>query len=160
MLLLTKYLSIILNLIISLSSGNGDGFYSSAFQSQLIGNRLYNVSMPESKYYKHTCTWALLQHKIIHVTWFVHYICIHVLCWRGYMIKLCLVKTSRNCFHFPSLPATIHYSNTWTCLISMEIHCINKKHVHKYVPRYCVDKVKDRFVIWQTGPSLSRNTCQ
>lgn len=29
-------------------SGNGDGFYSSAFQSQLIGNRLYNVSMPEN----------------------------------------------------------------------------------------------------------------
>lgn len=39
---------------------------------------------------------------------------------------------------------------------------INKKHVHKHVPRYCVDKVKvkDRLVIWQTGPSLSRNTCQ
>ncbi|KAK3092409.1 hypothetical protein FSP39_002461, partial [Pinctada imbricata] len=29
-------------------SGNGDGFYSSAFQSQLIGNKLYNVSMPEN----------------------------------------------------------------------------------------------------------------
>ncbi|KAI8787689.1 protein O-mannosyl-transferase 2 isoform X1 [Biomphalaria glabrata] len=28
-------------------SGNGDGFFSSAFQSQLIGNRLYNVSMPQ-----------------------------------------------------------------------------------------------------------------
>lgn len=27
-------------------SGNGDGFYSSAFQSQLIGNSLYNASMP------------------------------------------------------------------------------------------------------------------
>ncbi|KAK3595928.1 hypothetical protein CHS0354_032436 [Potamilus streckersoni] len=29
------------------NSGSGDGFYSSAFQSQLIGNKLYNVSMPE-----------------------------------------------------------------------------------------------------------------
>ncbi|XP_071164534.1 protein O-mannosyl-transferase 2-like [Mytilus edulis] len=29
-------------------SGSGDGFYSSGFQSQLIGNRLYNVSMPEN----------------------------------------------------------------------------------------------------------------
>lgn len=28
-------------------SGNGDGFFSSAFQSQLIGNKLYNVSMPQ-----------------------------------------------------------------------------------------------------------------
>ncbi|RUS71376.1 hypothetical protein EGW08_020859, partial [Elysia chlorotica] len=28
-------------------SGSGDGFFSSAFQSQLIGNRLYNVSMPQ-----------------------------------------------------------------------------------------------------------------
>uniref|UniRef100_A0A1Y1KVA5 Protein O-mannosyl-transferase 2 n=2 Tax=Photinus pyralis TaxID=7054 RepID=A0A1Y1KVA5_PHOPY len=27
-------------------SGNGDGFYSSAFQSQLIGNSLHNASMP------------------------------------------------------------------------------------------------------------------
>ncbi|XP_030754503.1 protein O-mannosyl-transferase 2 isoform X2 [Sitophilus oryzae] len=27
-------------------SGSGDGFYSSAFQSQLIGNSLYNASMP------------------------------------------------------------------------------------------------------------------
>ncbi|XP_030382543.1 protein O-mannosyl-transferase 2 [Scaptodrosophila lebanonensis] len=27
-------------------SGNGDGFYSSAFQSQLVGNSLYNASMP------------------------------------------------------------------------------------------------------------------
>ncbi|ALC48451.1 tw [Drosophila busckii] len=27
-------------------SGNGDGFYSSAFQSRLIGNSLYNASMP------------------------------------------------------------------------------------------------------------------
>ncbi|XP_041353357.1 protein O-mannosyl-transferase 2-like [Gigantopelta aegis] len=30
------------------NSGNGDGFYSSAFQSQLVGNKLYNVSMPEN----------------------------------------------------------------------------------------------------------------
>ncbi|XP_052057700.1 protein O-mannosyl-transferase 2-like [Mytilus californianus] len=29
-------------------SGSGDGFYSSGFQSQLMGNRLYNVSMPEN----------------------------------------------------------------------------------------------------------------
>lgn len=28
-------------------SGNGDGFYSSAFQSRLIGNSLYNASMPQ-----------------------------------------------------------------------------------------------------------------
>ncbi|VEN44946.1 unnamed protein product [Callosobruchus maculatus] len=28
-------------------SGNGDGFYSSAFQSQLIGNSLHNASMPQ-----------------------------------------------------------------------------------------------------------------
>ncbi|CAG5118791.1 unnamed protein product [Candidula unifasciata] len=28
-------------------SGNGDGFFSSGFQSQLIGNKLYNVSMPQ-----------------------------------------------------------------------------------------------------------------
>ena len=35
-------------------SGNGDGFYSSAFQSQLIGNKLYNVSMPENVAYGST----------------------------------------------------------------------------------------------------------
>ncbi|KAL8589782.1 hypothetical protein ACOMHN_020785 [Nucella lapillus] len=29
-------------------SGSGDGFFSSAFQSQLIGNKLYNVSMPQN----------------------------------------------------------------------------------------------------------------
>ncbi|XP_058980283.1 protein O-mannosyl-transferase 2 isoform X1 [Musca domestica] len=29
-------------------SGNGDGFYSSAFQSRLIGNSLYNASMPRN----------------------------------------------------------------------------------------------------------------
>lgn len=28
------------------TSGNGDGFYSSGFQSRLIGNSLYNASMP------------------------------------------------------------------------------------------------------------------
>lgn len=27
-------------------SGNGDGFYSSGFQSQLIGNSLHNASLP------------------------------------------------------------------------------------------------------------------
>ena len=44
-----EYVHVLLNIFQSIfSSGNGDGFYSSAFQSQLIGNRLYNVSMPES----------------------------------------------------------------------------------------------------------------
>lgn len=32
-------------------SGNGDGFYSSAFQSQLIGNSLYNATMPRQVAY-------------------------------------------------------------------------------------------------------------
>jgi hypothetical protein len=32
-------------------SGNGDGFYSSAFQSQLIGNSLHNASMPRQVAY-------------------------------------------------------------------------------------------------------------
>uniref|UniRef100_A0A336M336 Protein O-mannosyl-transferase 2 n=1 Tax=Culicoides sonorensis TaxID=179676 RepID=A0A336M336_CULSO len=32
-------------------SGNGDGFYSSAFQSQLIGNSLHNASMPRKVAY-------------------------------------------------------------------------------------------------------------
>lgn len=37
-------------------SGNGDGFYSSAFQSQLEGNSLYNASMPLGKFEIHsTC---------------------------------------------------------------------------------------------------------
>lgn len=31
----------------SFGSGPGDGFFSSTFQSRLIGNNLYNVSMPE-----------------------------------------------------------------------------------------------------------------
>lgn len=31
----------------SLNSGPGDGFFSSAFQSRLIGNNLHNASMPE-----------------------------------------------------------------------------------------------------------------
>lgn len=31
----------------SLVSGPGDGFFSSAFQSRLIGNNLHNASMPE-----------------------------------------------------------------------------------------------------------------
>lgn len=35
-------------------SGNGDGFFSSAFQSQLVGNKLYNVSMPENVAYGST----------------------------------------------------------------------------------------------------------
>lgn len=33
------------------TSGNGDGFYSSAFQSQLIGNSLHNASMPRQVAY-------------------------------------------------------------------------------------------------------------
>ncbi|KAJ8876224.1 hypothetical protein PR048_024134 [Dryococelus australis] len=32
-------------------SGNGDGFYSSAFQSKLEGNSLYNASMPREVAY-------------------------------------------------------------------------------------------------------------
>lgn len=32
-------------------SGNGDGFYSSAFQSRLVGNSLYNASMPRDVAY-------------------------------------------------------------------------------------------------------------
>lgn len=32
-------------------SGNGDGFYSSAFQSQLIGNSLHNATMPRQLAY-------------------------------------------------------------------------------------------------------------
>lgn len=32
-------------------SGNGDGFYSSGFQSQLIGNSLHNASMPRQVAY-------------------------------------------------------------------------------------------------------------
>lgn len=31
-------------------SGNGDGFYSSAFQSKLQGNSLHNASMPKGIY--------------------------------------------------------------------------------------------------------------
>lgn len=30
-------------------SGNGDGFYSSAFQSKLQGNSLFNASMPKGQ---------------------------------------------------------------------------------------------------------------
>ena len=47
--ILMEYVHVLINIFQSIfSSGNGDGFYSSAFQSQLIGNRLHNVSMPES----------------------------------------------------------------------------------------------------------------
>ncbi|XP_068203321.1 protein O-mannosyl-transferase 2 isoform X1 [Palaemon carinicauda] len=35
-----------IHLTVLCKSGNGDGFYSSAFQSQLEGNSLYNASMP------------------------------------------------------------------------------------------------------------------
>ncbi|XP_032403391.1 protein O-mannosyl-transferase 2 isoform X2 [Xiphophorus hellerii] len=37
-------------------SGPGDGFFSSTFQSRLIGNNLYNVSMPEYLAYGSTIT--------------------------------------------------------------------------------------------------------
>jgi dolichyl-phosphate-mannose-protein mannosyltransferase len=36
-----------IHLTVLSKSGNGDGFFSSAFQSQLEGNSLYNASMPE-----------------------------------------------------------------------------------------------------------------
>uniref|UniRef100_A0A8C9FE83 Protein O-mannosyl-transferase 2 n=1 Tax=Pavo cristatus TaxID=9049 RepID=A0A8C9FE83_PAVCR len=36
-------------------SGPGDGFFSSAFQSQLIGNNLHNVSIPEQDGYPLSC---------------------------------------------------------------------------------------------------------
>lgn len=42
-------------------SGSGDGFYSSAFQSRLIGNSLYNASMPQELAYGATVT--LKNHK-------------------------------------------------------------------------------------------------
>lgn len=35
-----------IHLVVLNRSGNGDGFYSSAFQSRLIGNSLHNASMP------------------------------------------------------------------------------------------------------------------
>lgn len=59
------------------------------------------------------------------------------------------VKTSQNCFHFPLLPATIHY--TWTCIISVEI--LIKKNIYIYFE----DKVKDHFVIWQTAWSVTES---
>uniref|UniRef100_A0A1A9WTR6 Protein O-mannosyl-transferase 2 n=1 Tax=Glossina brevipalpis TaxID=37001 RepID=A0A1A9WTR6_9MUSC len=40
-----------IHLVILNHSGNGDGFYSSAFQSRLIGNSLYNASMPRKVAY-------------------------------------------------------------------------------------------------------------
>ncbi|MBN3299264.1 POMT2 transferase, partial [Amia calva] len=39
-----------------LSSGPGDGFFSSAFQSRLVGNNLHNASMPEYLAYGSTIT--------------------------------------------------------------------------------------------------------
>lgn len=42
-------------------SGSGDGFYSSAFQSRLAGNSLYNASMPQELAYGATVT--LKNHK-------------------------------------------------------------------------------------------------
>ncbi|PSN36572.1 Protein O-mannosyl-transferase 2 [Blattella germanica] len=39
------------HLVILNKSGNGDGFYSSAFQSRLEGNSLYNASMPREVAY-------------------------------------------------------------------------------------------------------------
>jgi dolichyl-phosphate-mannose-protein mannosyltransferase len=40
-----------IHLTILNKSGNGDGFYSSAFQSRLKGNSLYNASMPREVAY-------------------------------------------------------------------------------------------------------------
>ncbi|PNF38553.1 Protein O-mannosyl-transferase 2 [Cryptotermes secundus] len=40
-----------IHLVVLNRSGNGDGFYSSAFQSQLEGNSLYNASMPREVAY-------------------------------------------------------------------------------------------------------------
>ncbi|XP_049959896.1 protein O-mannosyl-transferase 2 isoform X1 [Schistocerca serialis cubense] len=40
-----------IHLVVLRKSGNGDGFYSSAFQSQLEGNSLYNASMPREVAY-------------------------------------------------------------------------------------------------------------
>ncbi|KAJ9576808.1 hypothetical protein L9F63_006582 [Diploptera punctata] len=40
-----------IHLLVLSKSGNGDGFYSSAFQSQLEGNSLYNASMPREVAY-------------------------------------------------------------------------------------------------------------
>lgn len=47
-----------------LNSGPGDGFFSSAFQSRLIGNNLHNASMPEcesetQELINIDCGWAL-----------------------------------------------------------------------------------------------------
>lgn len=39
-----------IHLFILNNSGNGDGFFSSAFQSKLQGNSLYNISMPKGIY--------------------------------------------------------------------------------------------------------------
>lgn len=40
-----------IHLVVLSKSGSGDGFYSSAFQSQLEGNSLYNASMPREVAY-------------------------------------------------------------------------------------------------------------
>ncbi|KAL0269518.1 UNVERIFIED_CONTAM: hypothetical protein PYX00_007222 [Menopon gallinae] len=40
-----------IHLLVLNRSGSGDGFYSSAFQSKLIGNSLYNASMPREVAY-------------------------------------------------------------------------------------------------------------
>jgi len=44
-----------IHLFILNKSGNGDGFYSSAFQSKLEGNSLHNASMPKgcANIYRH-----------------------------------------------------------------------------------------------------------
>uniref|UniRef100_A0A3P8SU61 Protein O-mannosyl-transferase 2 n=1 Tax=Amphiprion percula TaxID=161767 RepID=A0A3P8SU61_AMPPE len=44
------------SLLFCLASGPGDGFFSSAFQSRLMGNNLYNASMPEYLAYGSTIT--------------------------------------------------------------------------------------------------------
>ena len=36
-------------------SGNGDGFFSSEFQSTLVGNELYEHTVPECKYLSTVC---------------------------------------------------------------------------------------------------------
>lgn len=45
------FLFFYIHLVVLNHSGNGDGFYSSAFQSQLIGNSLHNASMPRKVAY-------------------------------------------------------------------------------------------------------------
>merc|ERR1719323_2149284 len=49
---ITLYITIFyIHLTVLSKSGTGDGFYSSLFQSSLVGNRLYNASMPREVAY-------------------------------------------------------------------------------------------------------------